>query len=504
MSIALLNTTDTFRTWFNKTNEIVGQLNAGVVSAGATVYGAFTLGAAANTSLLVSNNFLVNSSLILATGNTTLAANVLISSNALVMTIAANTLVLQPAGGTLVNTPLTVNANAILASVTANGTWALTGDETITGNVTITGGLTANGVLNARQVLFNTANAMLAPAALSNPQYDDYNPAGLTEAQILNLTPNIDTAITGIAAPSNVTTGGRVLYLQNVSGTYKITLPSANTSSGVNNRFKMPNDAPVEILPGGLVVLLYTTAVHQWRVISASAASGQGFNAGNTAITGWLTVSSTAALAGNTTVGGNVVTIDTVAKRVGINTPTPLHDFHVTGNSYFGVSIFSGGVTHNALLTAQANVALANSALTMDAGTLNAVFANGITANAATQSYIRSLRSASFQCDGAGSFANLSATGTTALAGTSVSANLVVSGTTLTSNLTANGIITTANLSVTGTLSVSAVSANGSSSFVAASINAAAVATMTANNKVTVSGTNGRLVIPVGTNYWAT
>lgn len=367
LPLTALNTTDTWRTWFNRTNEIITSLNGEVVGANVTAYGTFVVGGAAiaNTSLLVEGIFKVNSSLIFASGNTTLAANVTATSNANVINFASGSLILQPINGTLVNTAISVNAAATflgLVSITAN--------TSVTGEFSVSGG--ACGV---RQLLFNSANTILSQS-LASPQYDDYGPAGLNECSILALTPSIDVTLTGITAPTNVTTGGRVLYIQNGGATYNISLVSANTSSAANNQFKFPNDTPVVIPPGGVVGVLWTSTAKQWRALSTTPTSGAA-SLGNTSVTGWLNVSSQLIVAGNASVAGimtqtgNATFNGTVTASANVNIAGI---FTVTGNSVLantGIGLLSNvafpitSKTANYTATVNDDVVLANGTFTV-------------------------------------------------------------------------------------------------------------------------------------------
>lgn len=302
MSIPNLLDTDTFRTWANLTNQLITALNANVLFTGATTNGAFTV----NGSLQVVNTFLANSSAVRISGNTTFNANALITS-CNVWHFTCDTLLLEPLSGTTVNSVIT-----FLANVYANAAVSISADVTQSGNLSITGTETLSGPLITRQVLFGAANAQLTPATINAPQLDDYSPAGLTECQVVNLNTNIDTVITGIAAPTNVASGARILYLQNISSGFKITLASANNSSLTNNQFKLPNNVNLDVPAGTAIALLYSTTNHQWRplwsgvqTITSLIVSGNSA-LGNTTISGWANLLSTMQVAGNAAISGTL------------------------------------------------------------------------------------------------------------------------------------------------------------------------------------------------------
>ncbi len=311
MSITHIFTTDTFRIWFNKTNEIIDRLNGAVLGDGNIANGDFT----ANGSLRVLNTFLANSSEVLLSGNVFVSSNVTVTSNSDLVNFAPGQVVFNPLSGTLFNTDATLNAFAtFLFDVTINANATLTsGDfQVLAGNTLFNGPVTSNnGPLTVRQLLFGSANAMLNVASLTNPQYDDFSPAGLDECSIVNLTPSINVAFTGIQEPSNVSDGGRVLYVQNLSSTKKVTLNNSNTSSGIFNRFKLPGGQDLDLLPGTTIALLYSTQTHEWRPLGSA---GTTFNSltvngntvlGNVDINGWANLHSTLQVAGLSTLSGN-------------------------------------------------------------------------------------------------------------------------------------------------------------------------------------------------------
>jgi|SRR5579872_7287685 len=314
MSIANLLITDTFRTWFNLTNDIIDELNNTTLVAGETVFGAFTLGTASNTSFNIIGSLNVNSTAIVASSNTTFNANVVVSSSANLFNIAAKTLLLQSVTATIINaSPLTVNANAtFLGPVSVNNDVTISGN-TSSNNFVLSGLANVAGPLNARQVLFTMSGSICSPAALTNPEYDDFLPSGLNECEILNLSPSIDAVITGLSAPNNVPSGGRILYIQNISTTNNLTFVSANTNSGVNNRFKFPNDTPELVPPGGCLAVLWTSANKEWRsivpqgvVFTSLTVSGLTTLNGNTIVGGWLNVANQLVVSGNAAITGNL------------------------------------------------------------------------------------------------------------------------------------------------------------------------------------------------------
>lgn len=341
MPIIDLLTTNTFRDWFLKTNEIIDKLNSGVLVDTIVANGAFVV----NGSLRVVNTFIANSTLVLHTGNSSFYANAAVTANCNVWNFACGSLLIQPINGTVVNTAITVNGQAtFLNTVFANSGLSIVGDVTHTGNALVNGTLTSNnGPLVARQVLFAASGAMLVPANLASPQYDNYSPAGLNEASILNLTPDIDTVITGIVAPTNFVTGARILYIQNLSPTYNITFVSANTSSNVNNRFKFPNDISTVLSFGTALALIWSSTNKEWRTFIPQVTAfpnlvvaGVTNLTGNAIVGGWLNVVHQLVISGNTALTGNA-TLSGFANVAG--------NLAIAGTSVFTGNITAGQVT---------------------------------------------------------------------------------------------------------------------------------------------------------------
>lgn len=380
MPIALLLTSDSFRGWFNKTNEIVAALNGTTVVAGVVANGAFTV----NGSLLVVNTFLANTTAVRLTGNTLIAANTVVNTSTNVFNFACGSLLIQPINGTTVNTSILFNAFATFANqVTFNANVSYNGDVTEIGNTLINGTTTANGGFLARQIIFGSANAMITPTALVAPQINDYTTTGLEECAILNLTPNIDCVLTGLAQPTSFVAGGRELIIQNLSTTYKVSLASANTSSLLQNRFKTPNDIAVDILPGGAAKVVWTSQNKEWRSLTPQTSSlttlvvsGVSTLSGNTSIGGWLNVAAQLVVTGNSALTGNVTITGfaNVLSTLQVTGNTALMNTAVGGTfSVAGLSTLTGNTTVTGFINAAATLQVAGNA-TFNGARL---FANG-------------------------------------------------------------------------------------------------------------------------------
>jgi len=443
MAINDLLVTQTFRDWFNKTNEIIDFLNSQVVGNGTIANGNFVV----NGSLQVINTFLANSTIVQVSGNTTLAANTTVTGNCNVWNFACGSLLIQPLNGTTVNSGMLWTAAApatFLGFLTANANVTITADISANGNTLLNGTLTSNaGPAIVRQVLMASSNAMCQPAGIGSPELDDYAPTGLNESSILNLTPNIDVTVTGIVAPTNFSVGGRVLYIQNLGTSFNVTLASANLNSQAANRFKFPNDVAVVITPGAALAVIWTSNNQQWRALAPQSTQVPN-----------LTVSGLTNLQGNVIVGGwlNVV-----------------HQLVVQGNS---------AVTGNLTQTGNATF----SGYINTAGTLQVAGNSSQTGNATFGGYINiasSIQAAGVIVGAAG----LNISGAPSV----FSANLAVSGVAALSNTQIAG--SWANLQSNTTIGANAI-LNGTKTF--------------ANGQLRCDTTNGRLVLPVGSNLWAT
>jgi len=424
MPITNLSVTDTFRVWFNKTNEVIDKLNTGVVADGATAYGTFILGTNTNTSFSMIGVLVVNSTAVNVAANLAIGANATVGTTARVFNVSSNTFLLQSPGGTIINaSPFSVNANALFTgAVSIQNNVTIAGVLNISGNLVISNAEIIAGALNLRQILYGQAGAMLVPSALVSPQYNDFGPTGFDDSSIVNLSPSIDAVITGMLAPSALSVGGHVKYIQNIGTTFKVTLVSQNTASGAFNRFKTPNDAPLDILPGGSIVLIWTTSNKQWRIAGGGPSSSilnvtlQGLTnvAGNLAVTG---ISS---FTGNSTFGATTLFVDTVNNRVGVKHTSPSAPLTVNGNTVLvGTQTITGATSlaGNTVFTGNTTI---TGILTLSTVGNTAVFGNTIFADSVTQSFVRNFKANTFVSDGVATFANAVATGKATLNGTLV------------------------------------------------------------------------------------
>jgi len=390
--ITPIQTTDTFRTWVTRTNTAIDLLNSNTVVVGGNAIGAFTIGNSSHTGTSLSINggkTLANLSGLFLSGNSTFGANVSVNSSALVVSVAAGTTYLQSPSGTVVNaSPLSVNATATFngaVTFTATGGPLTIGNvASFASNVAVANNLVASNTAYMRSMLFSETGAVIA-ATLSSPQYDNYNPSGLHDAQVLHLNPDTQNIVlTGITAPTNLAVGAKVFYLQNLSGSYKITIKSEDPSSSVANRFKTVGNQDVEVPPGGSIPLLYTTATSRWRLLAAPAGTITTLTVGGTAsFADTVNVTGVATFTSNVAVDTNVLFVDTVNNRVGVNISTPTSPLHVVGNSAFGNVSIGGTATISGAATLSNTVAVTGAATLSNTasitGAVNALSTLGVT-----------------------------------------------------------------------------------------------------------------------------
>lgn len=394
---ANLTSSSTFVQWYEQTNEISTFLNEQIVANGQWAYGAFKIGA--NSSLNVANATFVNSSLLQVLSNTEIGN----SSTGYVQflgdlfSVAANVCLLNPITEVFVNSAITVN-----------GTAAFTGALTVISNAAIInlattairsdGNITANnGTLFARQLSFTT-NGATVNSTLAAAGYQDHTFAGLEDATIWNATPSTNTVISGLDCHTAVTgsvDGARILVLQNLSTTKKITLSSANTTSTAQHRFESVDNLDIDVLPRQSVLLVYAKDTQRWRIVGGTSATGGTLSTGNTTITGWLTV------AGNTTLSANLAAaplyVNQVTARVGVGTASPSAKFHSVGpNLLEDITTMSQAIATS--LSVSGNSNFANIAFFANGA---AQFDNIVTVNGTGTSYIKKLQTDQLTSTGA-------------------------------------------------------------------------------------------------------
>lgn len=476
LPISTLSTANTFRAWLERTNTIIDLINSGAIlisaAANGAAIGAFAIGNTSETTsslTIAGGKFSSNATGTFLTGTATFGANLTINASAANVVFSSNATYLLSnttfiGGANLtVNTAVTVNGSLTLSSATA---FTVGNNATFSSNISVSNNIIASNTIYARSIVFNHASSVVA-ATLSSAAYNDYTVAGLIDAITLNINPDTqDISITGIAAPSNMSAGARVLYLQNTNATYKITLRNANTSSSAGNRIAT-GGGDIDVPPLGAIPLLYSFTTATWRPLAAPSGSASTLNVtGNASVGGVLSVTGNTALTANLAVDTNVLFVDTVNNRVGINI-IPLHPLHVSGNG-----VIANNLTIGQTLAVTGAVTLSNTlAIT---GATNALSTLGVTGV-------------------------LSALGGLAVTGAANVSTTLLVGTTLTVNgaTSMNGAVNAlTTFGVTGATTLSGtLLTNG-----VATVNA----NSTVNGSMKFTGTSARLVVPVGSNLWAT
>jgi hypothetical protein len=509
-TITNLTESSTFKSWYETTNLLITEHNANTLTNNTAPLGKFKIGYdadVANTYLFVCNTFYADSTkLTINVAETTFNANVTIGQKAKVFTLAAQSVTISTNtrfdGNTTVNAVLT-----LLAGVSANANVTVNATFTVTGNSEITN-FNANGVASVRQLVFGQAAAVCANSPSTGSPFNDFTPTGIANAAVLNLTPTGGgVLITGIAAPTYVgAAGAQVLYIQNLSDTYSVNLYSANTSSAAANRIKTPNDTTLEILPGGSVSLIYSKANQQWRPLSAAAATGT-VSYTDLTLTGNLQVNGSGTINANAAFGTTLY-VDKVNLRVGIGTSSPSYQLHTTGASYFAGLLTAVTANVTTRLDVRGNTSLGANAVFVDIVGNTVTLANTLTVSSDSQSYIRNLQSNTFQgvvsvtspyviATVNGAFAN-----STHAANATFSANLYIGASQIIIFSGGNTINATV---FTGTAN-NATNAFGKAE-AALNVNSAVNltgATSLWTGVLKYSGASARLVIPVGTNLYAT
>lgn len=102
--------------------------------------------------------------------------------------------------------------------------------------------------------------AITPPTITVNPT-NDYNPTGLSNANVIFLSATTNVDLTGLQAQEN----GRVLFLQNF-GPNSVKLKNNNVGSIAANRFDLRADATLQEGNGGIII--YNTAIARWVLVA--------------------------------------------------------------------------------------------------------------------------------------------------------------------------------------------------------------------------------------------
>ena len=282
--VNIIADSDTFRSWLERTNNVISILNATTVRATINAVGAFAVSNTTDTTSSLTiyhqtgGTTLANSTGLFISGNTTFSGqNFTANASSNVFTVSSNTAVLESLGGTTINSALVASKTlTVTGNTTLSGTLDVTSVATFSANVSVANNLTTSNTVYAKSILFSETDAVVSTVMSAPADNDrhDFSITGLADASVLRINPNTGTIeLTGILAPTNLTTlvsggnGAKVLYLQNSGGTYKLTLKHADTGSDAENRFVGVTNADVVIPAGGAATLLYSVAEERWRVL---------------------------------------------------------------------------------------------------------------------------------------------------------------------------------------------------------------------------------------------
>lgn len=105
-----------------------------------------------------------------------------------------------------------------------------------------------------------TLTGAITPPALAAATHN-YNPVGLSTANVLFLSAGANYDLTGIEAQEN----GRVLFLINL-GTGSVKLKNNNANSLAPNRFRLRADATLQQNNGGIII--YNTTLAAWLLVA--------------------------------------------------------------------------------------------------------------------------------------------------------------------------------------------------------------------------------------------
>lgn len=344
--IDTLSTANTFRQWLTTTNVIIGLLNSNTVIVGGEAIGAFTIGNTIHTGSSLSINPLsgggaktvANMSGLFMKANSSFASNVSVTADAAAFTVQSTTAVINPSGGTTINGGTLLVSTTLFqnGAATINNTLTVTDTATFQKSITVSNTVVASNTVYSRAAVFTGSDSIVAATISTTPQHN-LTVSGLTNAMVLNIDASLDIELTGIEAPTNLgSTGLKLLYINNKSGSAKITIKNDDSRSLAANRIKT-SSGDVDVPAGTIIPLIYIYAASSgyWRPLAAPSGLVSTLSvAGAAAIGGTLSVGGTASFASNVAFDTNVLFIDQVNNRVGVNV-LPSYPLHVSGAAFF-------------------------------------------------------------------------------------------------------------------------------------------------------------------------
>lgn len=107
----------------------------------------------------------------------------------------------------------------------------------------------------------------ISPAQITANQ-NDYNPTGLSTANVLRLTTDASRDVTGLQGGAD----GRILVVLN-RGSYNLVLKHESASSTAANRFKFPMVGDHTLVPGAGITLIYDSIDSRWLPLCMTGSS---------------------------------------------------------------------------------------------------------------------------------------------------------------------------------------------------------------------------------------
>jgi hypothetical protein len=120
--------------------------------------------------------------------------------------------------------------------------------------------------------------AGIRPPSIPGGTYNDYAPAGIEKAIIIQVDPDTSTVtLTGLKAPSPMRK--RMILFRNGDSVYSVILKHANAGSQPQNQFSLPSSTDIELGPLQNAWLYYDMVIGAWTAAITTQKAG-GFNVG--------------------------------------------------------------------------------------------------------------------------------------------------------------------------------------------------------------------------------
>jgi hypothetical protein len=108
---------------------------------------------------------------------------------------------------------------------------------------------------------------VISPSALAAGTTSDYNPAGLSSANVLRLTPNAaNSTLGGLVGGTN----GRTLAIVNTGTAANLVLAHEEVNTAAANQIILANNTNLTLRPNGGATLWYDGTTARWRVVGAN------------------------------------------------------------------------------------------------------------------------------------------------------------------------------------------------------------------------------------------